>query len=161
MNDSILQCTNNSGMPRRHVSRTPAVAGNQLFHLPATEKRVEVIDRLQRLLTRLDAGKAWTVEVKEHKPTRSDSQNRYLWGVVYATILREGGESLGGWAAADLHEYFLGEHFGWEVMEGFGKKRMRPIRHSSRLNKQEFSDYLAFIQEKAANMGIVIPDAEP
>jgi hypothetical protein len=37
---------------------------------------------------------------------------------------------------------------------------MKPIRRSSRLNKMEFADYVNFIQRKAADMGIYIPDAE-
>jgi hypothetical protein len=52
----------------------------------------------------------------------------------------------------------LGEHFGWETLEGFGRKRMRPIRRSSKLSTMEFQDYVAFIQQKAAELGIVIPD---
>ena len=87
------------------------------------------------------------VEVKGGNK-RTLSQNAYLWGVCYGTILEYG--DLDGWRRKDLHEYFLGEHFGWETLEGFGRKRMRPINRSSTLNKQEFSDYVAFIQEKAA-----------
>jgi len=58
----------------------------------------------------------------------------------------------------DLHTFFLGEHFGWEVVEGFGKKRHKPLRRSSKLTKQEFSDYLAFIEARCAEMGIHIPE---
>jgi hypothetical protein len=132
------------------------MAASQSIRLPAGTTRVEAIDRLQRLVRALDAKRTWNVEIKEHKPIRSNEQNRYLWGVVYDTILKEG--HLEGWTAEDIHEYMLGEHFGWEVMEGFGKRRMRPIRHSSRLNKQEFSDYIAFIQQRMAEHGVVIPD---
>lgn len=99
------------------------------------------------------------IEVAQKK--RSDPQNRYLWGVCYPTMLKQGGESLAGWDAEDLHEYFLGEHFGWETLEGFDRKRLRPIRRSSKLTPLEFADYVSFIQRKAADMGIVIPDPEP
>lgn len=99
--------------------------------------------------------KPWRVTIEPYRPKRTDEQNRYLWGVVYATIMPR----LPGWDASDVHEYFLGEHFGWETLEGFGRKRLRPIRRSSRLNKQEFSDYIAFIQHKCAELGIYIPDA--
>ena len=91
---------------------------------------------------------------------RSQEQNRYLWGVCYATILEFGGETLGGWTNQDLHEYFLGEHFGWETLEGFSRKRIKPVHRSSTLTKMEFVDFVAFIQRKAAEMGIVIPDPE-
>lgn len=99
------------------------------------------------------------VEVKEHKPTRSTQQNRYLWGCVYSTILKAG--KLDGWTAEEVHDYCLGEHFGWETVVGFGRKRIRPIRRSARLNKQEFTDFVAFIQQRMAEHGIFIPDADP
>jgi hypothetical protein len=124
--------------------------------IPKSEQgRAGAVDRLAKTLNALDAAKAWEVTVKEKKRTRSEQQNRYLWGVVYATIC----EHLPGWDAEDVHDYFLGEHFGWEVLEGFGKKRIKPIRRSARLNKMEFADYIAFIQRKMAERGVYIPDA--
>ena len=90
--------------------------------------------------------------------SRSIQQNRYLWGVCYPMIIEQG--RLDGWRNDDLHEYFLGEHFGWETLEGLGRKRMRPLNRSSSLTKMEFVDYVAFVQEKAAGLGIVIPDPE-
>lgn len=128
--------------------------------LPALAPRPAVIERLSRFLAQLPPDKAWRVTVAEHRAKRSDQQNRYLWGLVYPAILEGGGESLRGWTAEDLHEYFLGEHFGWEVVEGFGKRRQRPIKRSSRLSKAEFSDFVAAIQLKAAELGIYVPDPE-
>ena len=90
---------------------------------------------------------------------RSLAQNAYLWGVCYETLLDHGLREQ-GWRNTDIHEYFLGEHFGWETLDGFGRKRVRPIRRSSVLNKMEFVDFVAFIQQKAAEMGIFIPDPE-
>ena len=90
--------------------------------------------------------------------TRSIQQNRYLWGVCYPTILEKG--DLEGWRGEDLHEYFLGEHFGWETIAGFGKKRVKPIHRSHNLSTMEFADYVAFVQERAAGLGIYIPDPE-
>jgi hypothetical protein len=34
---------------------------------------------------------------------------------------------------------------------------MRPIKRSSKLNKQEFSDYLLFLETRCMEMGIDIP----
>lgn len=124
--------------------------------LPKLLSRDGAIQRIAAILASLPMDKAWRVEWCEHKPRRSEQQNRYLWGIVYAEILKH----LPGWDAEDVHEYFLGEHFGWETLEGFGRKRLRPIRRSSRLNKQEFTDYVDFIQRKCAGMGIYIPDAD-
>lgn len=128
------------------------------FILPKGAPHDPVTRRLLAFLTLLDKTKAWRIEVSEQKSKRSNSQNAYLWGVVYPTILESGGETLAGWGADDIHEYLLGEHFGWELLEGFGRKRMRPIRRSSKLSISEFMAYLEFIQRKMAEIGIVIPD---
>lgn len=92
--------------------------------------------------------------VKDKRPRRSDEQNKYLWGVVYATVLKH----LEGWTADDVHQFFLGEHFGWETLEGFGRKRLKPIRRSSRLSTVEFSEYVSSIQRIMAEKGVYIPD---
>jgi hypothetical protein len=127
----------------------------QEAYIPATEARKDAIERLGRVLMALPLAR-YRVTVEEAKPTRSDPQNRYLWGAVYPTILAAG--KLDGWTANDLHEYLLGEHFGWELVEGFGRKRQRPVRRSSKLNKQEFSNFVDFIQQRMAEHGIFIPD---
>jgi hypothetical protein len=107
-----------------------------------------------QFLDRLPKEKAWLVEVSESRPRRSDEQNRYLWGVVYQAIT----DRLEGWTKEDVHEYCLGECFGWETVEGLGRKRLRPLKRSSRLSKTEFVDYVAFIQQRMAEHGIYIPD---
>ena len=79
-----------------------------------------VIAKIAGFLARLPIDKAWRVSVTEQKRRRTSQQNRYLWGVAYPAILTGGGEALRGWHAEDLHEYFLGECFGWETLEGLG-----------------------------------------
>jgi len=128
----------------------------QQFMLPTTLRRVGAIGRIATILGKLAQDKAWLVTVEEYKPRRSTQQNRYLWGVVYPALLAH----LDGWEAEDIHEYMLGECFGWETLQGFGRRRLRPMRRSSRMNKQEFSDFVAFIQRKAADMGVFIPDPD-
>ncbi len=111
-----------------------------------------------RMVQDLSPDRAWCIEVLEWKKPRTDHQNRFLWGVCYPAVLEGGGETLAGWTRDDLHEYFLGECFGWETLQGFGRKRMRPLKRSSKLTKQEFSDYLLFLETRCAEMGIVIPE---
>lgn len=106
----------------------------------------------------LDPAKSWKVAIEEFRPRRSDAQNAFLWGVVYPSILEGGGEALAGWQKDDLHEYMLGEHFGWETLTLGGRTVHKPVRRSSRLNKQDFSDYLEFLSRRAAELGIVIPE---
>jgi hypothetical protein len=54
----------------------------------------------------------------------------------------------------------LGECFGWETVEGFGRKRLKPLKRSAKLTTLEFSDFVAFIQRKAAEFGVYVPDPE-
>jgi hypothetical protein len=128
----------------------------QTFTLPAGRKDAL---RAAQVIQALPTDKGWTVEIREFKPKRSDQANRYLRGVVYPQFLAGGGEALRGWTAADLHEFLLGEHFGWEILEGFGRKRVKPVRRSAKLNAKEFSEFVDFILLKAANMGIYIESA--
>ena len=111
-----------------------------------------------RMVQGLSPDKTWAIEVTEWKKPRTNQQNAFLWGVAYPAILEGGGEALAGWTRDDLHEYFLGECFGWEMLEGFGRKRMRPLKRSSALTKQEFSEYLNFLEGRCMDMGIVIPE---
>jgi hypothetical protein len=132
----------------------------QQFVLPKLMNRASASQRIGRILASLPMGTAYRIEVHEQKDTRSTQQNRYLFGVVYETILRDGGEAMRGWTRDDLHEFFLIDHFGSEVSELFGRKRLKPLRRSSRLNKQEFSDFIAHIQQFMAERGVFIPDAD-
>lgn len=114
----------------------PGVEHNILGHLGTIPKDVVV-----------------SVEFKEWKPTRTNQQNKYLWACVYKAFT----DALEGWDAEDVHNYLLGEHFGWETLEGMGRKRLRPIRRSSKLNKAEFAEYVDFAIRKGAEHGIIVP----
>jgi len=118
----------------------------------------QIANAISNMVSRLDPAQSWQVTIEAFKPKRSDQQNAFLWGVVYPSILEGGGETLRGWTTTDLHEYFLIEAFGSEVIEGFGRKRHKPLRRSSKLTKQEFSDYLSLIEAKCAELGIHIPE---
>lgn len=110
------------------------------------------------IINGLDPGKSWVVTIEEFKPRRSISQNNFLFGVVYPAIIEQAGNALTGFTAEDLHELFLGDHYGWQTIEGFGRKRMRPVKRSSKLSKQEFSDHLLYIESRVAELGITIPE---
>lgn len=124
---------------------------NQKIRLPKGERN---LSRLFAVVSALDLTKAFDIEIKEARPTRSNEQNAYLWGAVYPSILTH----MPGWDADDLHEYFLGEHFGWEVLEGLGRRRMKPVRRSSKLTTVEFMDFIAFIQRRMAEHGVYVED---
>lgn len=115
-----------------------------------------MLDKIIRFVHKLDPSKRWKVSIEPYVKRRSTSQNAYLWGVCYPTILKAG--QLEGWTAEDLHEFFLGSHFGWEKFEGFGMVKMKPMRRSSKLTTVEFMDYVAHIQQFMAERGVYIPD---
>lgn len=112
----------------------------------------DMVNHMQRLAT----DKAWKITVEEYRPRRTHDQNAYLWGVCYRTIK----EQLLGWDLDDIHEFFMGECFGWETIEGLGGLRLRPLRHSSKLSVEEFSQYIDFVHRRAAEHGIYIRDPE-
>lgn len=118
--------------------------------------RDRMVRRVYSYISSLPLAKSFTVSFKEKKPLRSEQQNRYLWGVCYKELCKV----LPGWDAEDVHEYMLGEWSGWELLDGLDRKRLRPVRRSSGLNKQEFADFVAFIQRKAAEHGCHIPDPQ-
>jgi len=118
----------------------------------------EMQTAIAKFVEEIDAEKAWRLTVEELSSTRSTAQNSFLWGVVYPTLIEQSGEALRGFQAADIHEFMLGEMWGWETIEGFGRKRMRPVRRSSTMTKTEFADYISFIEQRALDMGIVIPE---
>jgi len=112
------------------------------------------------LVRELDPAISWQVSIEAFKPKRTEQQNAFLWGVVYPSILEGGGEMLRGWTKQDLHEYFLIETFGSEIIEGFGRKRHKPLKRSSKMTKQEFRDFIDLIEVRCAEMGIHIPEPQ-
>lgn len=127
------------GIPKRHAARTDRRRGRRSG---ARARRTPELE----------------VTIEAFKPRRSEQQNSFLWGVVYPSILEGGGEALRGWSKEDLHEYFLIEMWGSEVIEGFGRKRHKPIKRSSKMTKTEFRDYITLIEVRCAEMGIHIPE---
>ena len=139
------------GAVRREVSEVFRVAGVTTHVIHNLRERDAVIGLIQ------NAKPPITVDIKKGRK-RSNEQNRYLWGVCYQTILDQGGEDLGGWERDDLHEFFLGSCYGWETIEGFGKKRLRPLKRSSNMTTAEFVDFVRFIQTFMSERGVYIPD---
>jgi len=125
--------------------------------LPKLLARGAAIRRALEAMEGLSLDEAWRVEIYRHRMKRTDAQNRYLWGAVYPAIT----ERLPGWTKDDVHEYCLGEHFGWETIRGLGATSQKPLRRSSKLSKFEFMQYVDFIAQRMAEHGIVIPPADP
>lgn len=127
----------------------------QTFYIPMGEEAASAVIRVGALLASLPKVHPWVVMVLEKKHTRSLEQNRLLWA-LYGDIVRLGGESMAGWETKDLHEFFLGEHYGWAKLDGMKRARLKPLRRSSRMSKTEFSDHVDYIVRYMAEQGIVL-----
>jgi hypothetical protein len=122
-------------------------------------RRDGLIQRVVRVLTSLPADEDWELVVRPYRLKRSNPQNDYLWA-LYDFIIRRGGVEMEGWTKDDLHEYFLQQHFGSRIITFMGDKKRVPMRRSSRLNKQEFTDYLESILRFMADRGVYLPSPE-
>lgn len=124
----------------------------QAFTVPAAGRQA-VAQRIAAFIESALPGKPLQVTVEVAKRKRSDPQNAALWGLAYKVLADATGND-----PQDLHDFFLGEHFGWEVCEVMGQKKRRPIRRSSKLSTAEFAEFYEFIQRRAAECGYYVPD---
>jgi hypothetical protein len=128
---------------------------NQTFNLPSVVDRTRYLAHIMRVLSSLPMECGFTLEVKKMASRRSLSQNRMLWA-LYEQIIERGGETMAGWEKEELHEFFLIECFGSEVLQMFGRKKLRPRRRSSKLSKQEFGQFVDFIVRFMARQGVCL-----
>jgi len=125
---------------------------NRIF--PRNTQPEVIVRAVATMVAQIDTSKSWVISVELWRKPRSNAQNNYLNGVIYPMILEAGGEALRGWHRADLHEFFLGECWGWERIEGLNHRRMRPLKRSSKLTQAEFTEFLHFIENKCIELGI-------
>lgn len=143
----------------------------QTFKFPKLLDRAVQIARIARFLADLPMGKGWKIEVTEARSERSAAQCRYLNGVAYKLI----GEAT-GYERDDISEYLCGLHWGWhdkrvpktprnpEGVESVPIRTTTTDENGKRsvLNKQDFADYVAFVQRFAAKkLNLCIPDPDP
>jgi hypothetical protein len=84
---------------------------------------------------------------------RSLDQNSLIH-VLFDDTIKLGGEALGGWTRDDVKEWALGEYWGWDKFEAFGRTRLKPKKRSSRMTKQEATDFIEWYVRKMAEFGI-------
>ncbi len=100
---------------------------------------------------------------KPYKPNRSNQQNKYLWGVVYKSILDHfvlTGNY--GYTSEDMHDFLKGRYLAHKgkVIDD-GESVMVVGVKTSRLNKEEFSEYVNNIKAWALDkLGIEIPESD-
>lgn len=120
--------------------------------------------KLMAFLSSLDAMKEWQVTIGSVKKERSPQQNKALWGCAYETLRQATGND-----KEDLHEYFCGEYFGWDVNEVMRQKKKKPKRttttdydgHRDVISTVHLQDFYAFIQQRSAEQGVFVPDPDP
>lgn len=130
---------------------------SRTFYVPAgsADKANKARNEAIAYLMRVSADVSWEVSIREHKAKRSVDQNALLWA-LYADVIEKGGEAMAGWEGEDLHELFLGEHYGWVALGGMSRPRLKPIRRSSNMSKAEFSEHVEYIVRYMARHGVVL-----
>ena len=137
----------------------------------STLNREKSLQLAHLVLASLDELVAWQVTAEPVIIPRTSQQNRYLHGVVYKMI-----SDHTGYEREELHEYFLGTHFGWKAQRVPKKpscpqgQESRPIRTTTTneagkravLSTKEFWEYVEFLQRFAAQkLQLIIPDPDP
>lgn len=129
-------------------------------------EREGVKQRAHDFIDRLPADKSWVVTVAPFVKKRSSKQRASLFAVAYGAIM----EATGLRGAADkddLHEFFCGEYWGWT--EATGLMKSRPVRTTTtneagerdEISTLQALDMYAFIQKRALDNGIDVPDPDP
>lgn len=135
--------------------------------IPATD-REQAIASFARLVQHFLPGKELVVTVDEAKHERTAKQRASLFGVAYKALMEQMGLR-GEREKNDLHEFLLGEYFGWIERPGLGVKRFFPARTTTIgvdgkrdvLSTREQLAFYAWIQQRAAECGYDVPDPSP
>lgn len=107
-------------------------------------------DAALELIKALNPARTYSVEVKEYRSSRSNSQNRTYWMWLNA-LAKDTGHS-----ADDLHEMFKVRVLGTEEKIILGKA-ITVGRSTTTLNTKDFAEYMTTIEGIAASIGITLP----
>lgn len=132
----------------------------QTFLLPKMLSRDRQICRVVDAMEDLPISEGFRVEIHEHKATRNDKQNNTLWW-LYGEIIKIGGNLMAGWTKENLHDFFLGRHFGITRKIILGEVFDTPTRRSSKLSKIEFANLVDSIYNFMASQGVILPQPDP
>jgi hypothetical protein len=141
-----------------------------LFPKEPRERRSVRAQKVATFLSGLDPNRAWELIVRPFKRTRSTQQNRYERGVCCVLLSKAV-----GYEPDEIHEWLLGAYFGWK-QKAVPKTPNNPrgiedvpVRTTTRnelgkrdvLNREQYSDFIAFVQRFGAKHGVFIPDPDP
>ena len=135
--------------------------------IPATE-RERALDLWRTFMLNYLPGKELQASVEEFVEERTTKQRNALFGVAYTALADQMGLS-GSREKDDLHEFMLGEYFGWREKAVMGAIRRYPVRttttneHGDRdvLSVRQQMAFYAWLQKRAANYGYDVPDPDP
>lgn len=125
-------------------------------------------DNAKTYLDWLPVDGSMEVEFRPYKKPRRPKQNASLWGVAYPPLMEKMGLR-GEQEKEELHEYFCGEYFGWKEYYIMNKKKVKPVRTTTRNENGErdlvstivMADFYSFVQQQGADNGIYVPDPDP
>jgi hypothetical protein len=129
-------------------------------------ERGQVLANAHAFIDRLPLDKAWVIEVSPFVNKRSKKQRGSLFGVAYKAIMEATGLQ-GAQDKKDLHQFFCEEYFGFVEATGISPRRpKRTTTKNAQGDRDEIStvdalDMYAFIQRRAAENGIDVPDPDP
>ena len=100
-------------------------------------------------------GKRVQCAVKKEKSGRTLSQNRYLWGVVYATLAEWSGHE-----PEELHHYLCSQFLPIQEKTFPSGVVMAQAPGTSTLTIEQFSQYVDRVVRWAADQGVYVPSAD-
>ena len=128
----------------------------------------EVANNAEEYFWELPLNGTFKVTYEEVESTRKLNQNAALWAVAYPPIMESMGLR-GEEGRNEIHEYFCGEYWDWVETQIFNKKKAKPRRTTTKneegkrevISKSAMYDFYSFIQQRAAENGIYVPDPNP
>lgn len=128
---------------------------DQFWITPTTPSEIRA--NCYRRMDELIAAGGAQVNLSGKRETRSVRQNRYLWGVVYATVVSFMRDHHGrDYSDEAIHET-LKELYLPSRVEQLASREVRIYRSTTKLTKREFSEYVEHCIRWAAEFGCVVP----
>ncbi len=134
------------------------------------ERRAIRAQKVATFLSGIDPARAWELIVRPAKRSRSSAQNAYERGVCCVLLAKAV-----GYDPDDVHDLLCGQWWGWKQVKcprtpsnprGVKDVPIRTTTTNERgerdvLNKQDYWDFVDFIQRFGAQHGVYIPDPDP
>lgn len=112
-----------------------------------------VLENCLAWVSKLDQHKVWNVDISEFKSKRSIAQNKLYWS--WMGIL---GKEIGA-TKDDMHREFSIRFLGPELFVVDGKQYVG-AKSTTKLNVEEFTEFLTKVNATALTLGITLPTPE-